>query len=250
MQCGRVRRWRLSSFVAELWATWIALSTAHGPVQVYCDNQAVVRNFHWLLHTGHIKSNWQCQDWWQAIHQVLTDRSQRHPCPFRISSIPAHCLEEFEPWQISPAQAHAAGTTIEHIVRNRQADRVAKECAARVAPIYPEIGANVVQAAKQHQGWLVRTHGLLDTTDCIHPSHQGPVQPTELRLTLADAQTTFPRGHGIAISDSTGGNPRFRCNTRHLNVGDIPWMIGRQSVSGLSNFGGDKRIHQVLPSAN
>ena len=180
-------------FPAELWATWIALSTADGPAQVYCDNQAVASNFHWLLRKGTIQPNWQRQDWWRAILHVLIDRGHRRPCPFSITWIPAHCFEELEPWQISPAQAHAAGTTIEHVIRNRRADRVAKECAARIAPIYPEIGANLLHAAKQHQGWLVRIHGMLDTTDCIHPSHQAAALTAETRLTLADAQTTFPQ---------------------------------------------------------
>ena len=51
---GRVKHWGLSSYVAELWAIRVALQTTPGPLQVYCDNQAVVRNIESLITTGQV----------------------------------------------------------------------------------------------------------------------------------------------------------------------------------------------------
>lgn len=51
--------------------------------------------------------------------------------PHVCENVPTHLLD--------PQVLHAIGTTIQHVLRNRDADLAAKKVAKSICPIYPEI---------------------------------------------------------------------------------------------------------------
>lgn len=97
-----------------------------------------VRCLHRLFKTGCIQPHWRCQEWWRAIKAVLLSRQRPHSQPLEVTWIPAHKCESREIWQIHPQEAQDAGTTLEHVLRNRQADQAAKALANRIASRFQE----------------------------------------------------------------------------------------------------------------
>ena len=123
------------------------------------------------------------------MHKVFLARKTVHSQPLAVTWIPAHKFEGKEIWQIHPQEAREAGTTLEHILRNRQADQAARQLAIRIAPIYPAAYQAFQNAALRHQTWLVRLHCLLSTRDDIADAHPLPQEV----FTLDVARTTFPK---------------------------------------------------------
>ena len=195
---GRVRRWHLSSHVAELWAIWIAVSRSSAAVHIYCDNQTVVRNVQTLIHTGTVQRHWKCSNWWRALNELLTQRRLVHPAPLEITWIPAHLCEHIPDQKLDEATAAASGSTLLHVLRNRDADRAAKLCAQRIAPVFFHMPQVMGAATALHQEWLVRLHAHLDTgnDDEVKPDHmQAPPQTADSQITLGAAKTMFPIWH-------------------------------------------------------
>ena len=189
---GRVKRWNLSSFVAELWAVWHAFAQSRCAVIVYCDNQAVVRTFQRLVLTRTVGPSWRCRDWWTAILSLYEERCLQHAAPLQIQWIPAHVQEDMPAHLLTSAAAVQAGTTLEHIVHNRIADHEAKKCALRIAPVFPQIVKSMYAAAMLHQEWLVKLHCQLDTHADVAPSHATTIEDKPVVQTIAQARLQFP----------------------------------------------------------
>lgn len=206
---GRFMRWHLSSFVAELWAIWVTFSRSTAPVCIYCDNQAVVKSFKQLSRTGHVPHYWKCADWWRAIADLLAERRLQHANPCLLEWIPAHLFEDKEEWQLDPIAVIQKGTTVEHIMRNRQADRAAKQCAAKITPVYVHMPRIMQAAATLHQEWLVRLHVHLDTTtegdETIEIENNAPAE----EYTVAAARHAFPKWPWDSIQFQYNWKPKL-----------------------------------------
>ena len=187
---GRVQRWGLSSYVAELWAVWIAFSQASAAIQIFCDNRSVVRNVNFLITTGHVKQHWKCLDWWHAIQTVLSQR--QHDCsnPLTVSWIPAHVCEDTPDELLDPVVVAGFNTTVEHVRLNRRADRAAKSCALRISPVKPDMIPVVQAASTLYQEWLVKLHCHLDT-HAVHEEEPERSSTNDI-LDLPTAKRMFP----------------------------------------------------------
>lgn len=190
LSVGRVKRWNLSSYVAELWAIWMALKLVSAPLHIYCDNNAVVCNIGTLLSTGRIEAHWKCQDWWRAIQTVVQQRSALHRQPLQTTWIPAHLCEDVPDNMLDERVVASLGSSVRHVMLNRRADAVAKACALRIAPIVPDMVQPMLAASTLHQDWLVRLHCQLTTNDVS--TSQETDRTTTSELTLLAAKKTFP----------------------------------------------------------
>ena len=208
---GRVRRWLLSSYVAELWALWMALSRSAAPVHIFCDNKTVVNNANFLLRTGHIKLGWKCLDWWTACQQLVASRRQDHEQPLQVTWIPAHLGDDIPNFQLDPIRIAAQGSSVLHVMRNRDADRAAKDTALRIAPIYPHMAEVVKAATVLHQEWLTRLHIHLDTLqpggDGLGTSDQGLC--TGNSITIDEARAMFPQWEWCPIKAQFPWKPKI-----------------------------------------
>ena len=196
VSCGMVNHWALSSFVTELWAIFSAFSRATSPVIVYSDCQSAVNQINDFLQNGCIQATWLCQKWWGRFRELVLLRRQTHPQPFQTSWIPAHQLEEVADNLLTESQALLCGTTVQHILLNRTADRVAKRLAFRLAPVCSETFNQAKHAAYRHQQWLVHLHSLLPTRDTQvpDPAEKGVAEVPD-DLTETQAMELYPQWH-------------------------------------------------------
>ena len=190
---GRVKALRLNSYTAELWAVCNAFATSRNPVIVYTDSQSVVDNIaHMIKHDG-ILPTWACLSWWTQLHKLWHHRKQIFCDPLQVCWIPSHCLEHVSDTDLTESAAQALGTTVRHILRNRQADREAKRQALLHAPVDPKVQRLVTPATLLHQEWLTRLHCHLDTRQQIGEPNLEPTQggdshqPSGVSLTAAIA---------------------------------------------------------------
>lgn len=157
-----------------------------------------MRNVQTLIHTGTVQRHWKCSNWWRALNELLTQRRLAHPAPLEITWIPAHLCEHIPDQKLDEATAAASGSTLLHVLRNRDADRAAKLCAQRIAPVFFHMPQVMGAATALHQEWLVRLHAHLDTgnDDEVKPDHmQAPPQTADSQITLGAAKTMFPIWH-------------------------------------------------------
>ena len=209
LHSGRVQRWCLSSYVAELWAVWSAFSSSAAPICVYCDNQAVVRNVQYMIQHDAVKVTWKCLDWWQtilALHRIPLEHVAK---PLDIQWIPAHMFEDTPIHMLCPRLVAEAGTTIEHVTRNREADQAAKALAAKVAPVYPDMVKVLSAAAVLHQEWLVRLHAHLDTSAEGASQDRRDEQATVDHFSLTDARRQFPKWEWGAVKSLHTWKPKI-----------------------------------------
>ena len=190
---GRVRRWAISSYTAELWAIWIAFSRSCNPIHVFCDNKAVVDNCKFLLQHHHFKKHWRCPEWWEALATVLRDRLRQHDHPLQVDWIPAHICEGIPANLLDPTVLSAAGTTIQHVLRNRDADFSAKLVAKRICPIFPEIIPAMKAAASLHQEWLVKLHCHMSMHDPEVLPDNGIGSTARDNLSVEKAKILYPQ---------------------------------------------------------
>ena len=209
LRVGRVQRWNLSSFVAELWAIWIAFSSSEAPVRIYCDNQAVVHNVRFLVQHGEVQPHWKCRDWWLAILELHQSRSQLHCSPLEAHWIPAHLFENVPNHQLCPVKAANAGTTVQHIIRNRDADHAARALAGRIAPVYPHMARAMQAAATLHQEWLVRLHAHLDTHAEVSVPPSLDIPATVDNFNIVDARRQFPKWDWTAVKALHSWKPKI-----------------------------------------
>lgn len=83
---------------------------------------------------------------------------RHHPLPLVVEWIPAHVCENIPAHLLDPCALQAAGTTVRHVLRNRDADLAAKKIAKSICPIYPKVLPAMTAAAGLHQEWLVKLH--------------------------------------------------------------------------------------------
>lgn len=196
VESGPVYALALSSYVPELWAIWRSFARTGQPVRVFTDNQAVANNFQYMIQTNSIRREWSCWHWWTIIWQTWRTRRAVSDKPLEAYWIPAHLLEQYPDYAICDALAQTVGSTSQHILHNRWADREAKSQAFKHSLVKPETQRYVEPAVLAHQEWLTKLHVHLATHEVAKPSFQdqasADVIDTEA-LTIHSAPTFFPR---------------------------------------------------------
>lgn len=126
---GTVQHPVLSSYSTELRALIYAFCMDPNPVWVSSDCDSILSQTNQLISS--LKSRAQLATFWMvvllALHLWTTPERLRQSLDCQMMGIPSHLLETTPVYQISDAEARAAGSSWIDIRCNRQADRFAKQ---------------------------------------------------------------------------------------------------------------------------
>ena len=153
---GPVHHWLLTSYTAELWALIHAFVTSTGPLTIKSDCKAVVDHVHWMCQQGTIDQHWPHVSWWHFLYHVWHARCRFVSDPLIAIWIPAHLLEQIPEHLIDEDMAHAHGSTVVDILRNRTADHAAKNATIKHAAIHANVYPTLCSAVLQRQEWLTK----------------------------------------------------------------------------------------------
>ena len=154
---------------------------------IYCDCKSIVEH----AQHGFGNGTWLCQEEMLGCSCSGKKTATRlHPKPFQVVWIPAYCFENIPVDGITDDMAASRHTTVRHIARNRLADLTAKEFAAAVSPVRPQVLREADQRSLHHQRWLSQLHELLPTSG---PQHLVQVDDIGNDIDIETCQTKFPQ---------------------------------------------------------
>ena len=161
-------------------------------ISIYCDNKSVVDCCNLLIQKGFASDQWRCSDWWKAIADLHEQRKLQHIQPLRIQWILAHVCENVSAPLLDPAALHKLGTTVQHVLRNRDADRAAKQTARSISPIRPDMIPVMHAATALHHEWLVKLHCQLTVQIDEDFKESNERQNTPQEITVDQARALYP----------------------------------------------------------
>ena len=239
---GPVQHWALSSYTCELWAILVAFFGSPGETLCVTDCLSVVNQFQQMIRNGCVDTTWSHQEWWNSIITVYQHPTSFTENPLTLKWCPSHVLENVHEDLITEKMANLHGTTHLDLLRNRQADRAAKNALALSSGLNKHTWELRCKSISTWQIWLAKVAALVgETSICTEestsrpsrvvanpPSRIVPVESLTRFHEVADFQHYFPKWDWIppfSFPWKSSFNPEIALHS-YASLTNQQWLQG------------------------